>query len=402
MEIKKMERKEMERKKIGTPLKKSVDELSLAIPIPTNQKSRLHIQKTAYLHKYDPQTEADMTDRHKQLRKILDYFEDKVSTDTIFGDSALRVFENVDRLLYNIWWTKIEVTMEEVFSILDGLKYGHDTILLLAIVSPSSYRILYKNTEDEIKPQFPTFTLEGGMIGGPLDRRPDLNIRRATFYQEATGVTRNHRTTMFNAFTAAQIQANFHGGCISISMKSIRRVFWKLEASTPDANRLAMDYQVLALMKDAPSPKTRICMKNKEVAYDYETKAWYTVEKPAPEPQSKSRKVKVPLSKKREDSRKRMEKFRANKLAGRNSFRTINSLNSSVEFYREMRSRSSSIRKQPQAKPIKVATPLTRSQCSVSPGKKRQNQDTDHSIKSPHSHRPAESIKLRSSAKKCR
>jgi hypothetical protein len=392
----------MERKKIGIPLKKSVDELSLAIPIPTNKKSRLHLQQTTHLDKYDPQSEADMTDSHKRLRKILDYFEDKVSTDTIFGDHALRVFENVDRLLYNIWWTKIEVTMEEVFSILDGLKYGHDTILLLAIVSPSSYRILYKDTEDEIDPQFPTFTLEAGMIGGPLDRRPDLNIRRATFYQEATGVTRKHKTTMFNAFVAAQIQANFHGGCISISMKSIRRVFWRLEASTPDANRLAMDYQVLALMKDAPSPKTRICAENQEVAYDCKTKSWYSVEKPAPQPQSKSRKVKVPLSKKRDDSRKRMAKYRANKLLDRNSFRTVNSLNSSAEFYREMRSRSSSIRKQPRAKPIKVTTPLTRSQCSLSAGKNRQNQHTNQSIKSPRPHTPAESIKLRPSAKKRR
>lgn len=359
----------MEKKKIDTALQESVDKLSLAIPVPTDRKDRLHLQDPPYLHEYDPQTEADMTDGHKQLRKIMDYFEDKASTDSIFGEHALSVFENVDRLLYNIWWTKIEVTMEEVFPILDELRYGHDTIALLAIVSPSSYRLLYKTPKDESDTPIPTFTLEGGMIGSPLERRPDLNIRRATFYEEATRLTRNHKTTMFKAFVAAQIQANFHGGCVSITTKPIKRVFWKLESSTPNVNQLAMDYQVLALMKGAPSPKTQIC-KDREVVYDYKTKAWYAVQKPTPQP--KSRKVKVPLSKKREDSRKRMVKYRANKLADRNSFRSINELNSSAEFYREVRSRSSSIRKQPAAKSVMVATPLTRSRCSESVGKKRR------------------------------
>lgn len=390
----------MERKKIGTALKKSVDELSLAVPVPTNRKSMLYLQDPPYLHKYDPQTEADMTDEHKRLRKIMDYFEDKAPTDTIFGDHALKVFENVDRLLYNIWWTKIEVTMEEIFPILDELRYGHDTILLLAIVSPSSYRVLYKDSEDEDNPLIPTFTLEGGMIGSPLERRPDLNIRRAAFYEEATRLTRNNKTTMFKAFVTAQIQANSHGGWISISTKPIKRVFWKLESSTPNTDRLAMEYQVLALMKNAPSPKTKICVGGDEVTYDYNTKKWYAVQKLAP--QLKSKKAKVPLSKKREDSRKRMAKFRAKKLADKNSFRTVNELTSSAECYREIRSRSSSIRKQPQAKSVRTTTPLTRSQYSGSAGKKHQNHDSDQSSKSLSPLETTKSIKLRSPAKKRR
>jgi hypothetical protein len=359
----------MEKKMISTASKKSADEISLAIPVPNIRKRRLCLQTHRYLHEYDPQTETDMTDSHKQLRRIMDYFEDRAPTDTIFGDHAVNVFENVDRLLYNIWWTKIEVTMEEVFPILDELGYGRDTIVLLAIVSPSSYRLLFKTSKDERDPQIPTFTLESGMIGAPLERKPDLNIRRAIFYEEATGVTRNHKTTMFKAYVAAKIQANFHGGCISISTKPIKRVFWKLESLTPDASQLAIDYQVLALMKDAPSPKTKISMGNEEIAYEHETMTWYALQKPAPQPKSK---VKVTLSKKREDSRKRSARYRANKLTGRKSFRTINGLNSSAEFYRESRSRSSSISKQLQAKAVEVATPLTRSQYSESVGKKRR------------------------------
>lgn len=360
----------MEKKKRGSAFKKSNDELSLAIPVPTNQHKRLYLQDNPHLHEYDPQTEADMTDEHKRLRKIMDYFEDKAPTDTIFGEHALRVFENVDRLLYNVWWNKIEVTMEEVFPILDELRYGHDTIALLAIVSPSSYRLLFKNSEDEDNPQIPTFTLESGMVGLPLERRPDLGLRMATFYEEATRATRNNKTTMFKAFIAAKIQANFHGGCISSSRKPIKRVFWKLESSTPHADRLAMNYQVLALMKDAPSPKSKICMHNDEVTYDYKTKAWYAVPKPASQP--KPRKEKVSASKKREDTRLRTIKYRANKLADKNSFRTVTDLNSSAEFYREARSRSSSIRKQPETRSVRVAAPLTRSQHSQSAEKKRR------------------------------
>lgn len=360
----------MEEKKRNTALTKSDDELPLAIPIPANQRNRLYLRTSPYLHEYDPQTEADMTDGHKRLRKIMDYFEDKESTDTIFGEHALRVFMNVDRLLYNVWWTKIEVTMEEVFPILDGLRYGRDTIALLAIVSPSSYRLLFKIPDDDDNPPIPTFTLESGMIGLPLERRPDLNLRMATFYEEATRATRHHKTTMFKAFVAARIQGNLHGGCISTSRKPIKRVFWKLESSTPHVDRLAMDYQVLALMKDAPSPKSKICMRGNQVVYDSKSKEWYSVSKPISQP--KSRKEKVSLSKKREDSRLRMVKYRANKVADKNSFRTVTDLTSSAEFCREARSRSSSIRKPPETRSVKVTTPVTCFQHSPSAGKKRR------------------------------
>ena len=354
----------MEGNKRNARFKMIYDELSLAIHIPTNQRKRLHLSTNPHIKDYDPQTEEDMTDGHKQLRKILDYFETKASTNTIFGDHALRVFSNIDRHLYSIWQTKIEVTMKEVFPILDELRYGHDTIALLSIVSPSSYRLLYQIPKDDEDPPIPTFTLESGMVGPPLKRRPDLEGRKETFLEEATKATRDNETTRFKAFFAAQIQANFHGSYITRSGKPTKRVFWKLDSSTPNAGQLDMDYMVLALMKDAPSMKSKICIPGNEVIYDSNTRAWYT--DPKPELQPKPKRVKVSEFKKREDARKRMIKHRLKKKAGKNSFRTITNLSSGVEFYRESRSRSSSIRKPSEAITTKTTSPLTRSQHSQS------------------------------------
>lgn len=360
----------MEGKKRNTAFNVIYDELSVAIPTPTNQRKKIYLPTNPNIKDYDPLTEEDMTDGHKQLRKILDYFATEASTDTIFGDHALKVFSNVDRRLCGIWQTKIEVTMEEVFTILDDLRYGRDTIALLSIVSPSSYRLLYQVTQNDKDPPIPTFTLEGGMVGPPLKRRLDLEHRSATFYAEATRATEETKTTMFKAFFAAQIQANFHGSYISNSRKPIKRVFWKLDLSTPNAGQLDMDYMVLALMKDAPSAKSKICMAGEEVIYDYGTKTWYTV--PKPELQPKPTRVKVSEFKKRDDSRRRMIKYRLKKKAGKNSFRAIANLSSSTEFYRESRSRSASIHKPSGAISIKTTSPLARSQHSQPARKKHR------------------------------
>lgn len=84
-------------------LNKSVDELSLAIPIPTPKHSKMYLKQPRYYDEYDPQTEAEMSDEHRRTRRLMNHFDDKASTDTIFGDHALRVFDAVDKNLYNIW-----------------------------------------------------------------------------------------------------------------------------------------------------------------------------------------------------------------------------------------------------------------------------------------------------------
>lgn len=262
--------------------------------------------------------------------------------------------------------------MEEIFPILDGLKYGHDTIALLSIISPSSYRVLYRAPTDNYNPPTPTFTLESGMIGPPLNRKPDLDLRRAIFYEEATKALLNNKTRMYTSFIAAKIQANFHGRNLAASTTPINRAVEKLSDSTPDFNQLAIEYEVLSMIKDGPPAKNKICLQSEEVVYDYKTKKWHTILKPEPEPWSISRR-KVPLSKKREDSRKRMIKYRASKLADKHSFRTISELNSSPSFRRELRSRSSSISKKQLIQSTGVRTPMTRSRGPKSPVKKTDN-----------------------------
>lgn len=349
----------MEKKDKDNALSKNVDELSLAIPIPTsNGKRRLYLQQPQYYHEYNPQTEAELSDEHRQLRRLLNYFEDKASTDTIFGDYAVQVFETVDKQLFHIWWSKIEVTMEEVFPLLDGLMYGRDTIALLSVVSPSSYRLLYKAGVDKYDPPNPTFTLESGIIGSPLQRKPDLKLRREIFYEEATRAIKNAKTTMYTSFIAARIQATFHGRNIANATNTIRRAFWKLSDSTPDVNHLALEYEILSLMKAPAPPKSKLCLRDEEIVYEYDQKKWYSIPKPRP----KKRGMKVSASKKREDSRKRMIKYRARKLADKHSFRTVSELNSTASFRRELRSRSSSISKKQTMQSTGARTPTTRSQ----------------------------------------
>ena len=324
---------------------KSISEPSLAIPIPIKPHKRLVLQSHPYYHMYNPQNESEVSEEHRLTRRLMDHFEDKPSTSILFCEYALRVFEAVDHKLYKIWWTKIEVSMEEIFPILDELRYGRDTIALLAVVSPSSYRLLLNNTTSKYNIPHPTFTLENGMIGPPLKRKPDLDIRKATFYEEASEATLNNKTPMFTSFIAAQIQADFHGRYIAKS-DSIRHMIQRLSDSTPDVNQLAIEYEVLSMIKNGPPPNNKICRKNEEVVYKYDDKKWYAFEKPAPE----KRKVKVSASKKREDARKRMVKYRARKLADKQSYRSVSELHSTPSFRREIESRSASVSKKRQVK----------------------------------------------------
>lgn len=354
----------------------------LAVTTPTRLPKRLYLKQVNPTLHYDPKTPEKMTQSHREMKKLLDYFQNKTPTDTMFADHALEVFLNVDWYLYPIWATKIEVTMEEIFPLLDTLGYGHDTILLLSVISPSSYRILYKPTPKGTPPHIPTFTLEYGITGAPLARTVNLKLRKATFYEEVTKVTRTLKTTRFVSFMATQMQADFHGAQLTIAAKEIRRVFWALESDTPDKDKLDVAYEVLCMMRSSRSSQSKICLATDQVQYCLVTHAWYTVprqtQEDLPSPQPKEEKPKVSSAKKREDTKNRVRKLRAKKVADKNSYRTVSDLNSSVEFQRELRSRSSSIvaaRPQNQQtnhspKPVRSckATMPTKSQ---SPGKYR-------------------------------
>jgi hypothetical protein len=221
------------------------------------------------------------------------------------------------------------------------------------VISPSSYRVLYKLKPGKAEPGWPNFTLEHGITGPPLDRKVNLELRRATFYKEASEVSRTLMTTMFVSFIATQIQANHHGRHISGASKQLKRVFWRLEDDTPEKDGLAVEYEVLAMMKSSPNPRSHLCSMNERVDYSRSPTGWYAfpkeVQKPLPiaegisPTEANSKKMKVSSAKKRDDTRKRVSKWRDRQKKANNSFRTINELHSSVEFQRELESRSGSI-----------------------------------------------------------
>ena len=350
------------------------------ISTPTRAKWRLYLKRARPALYYDPKTPEDMTPSHKEMRRLIDYFKDKAPTDTMFADHALEVFLNVDLHLYPIWATKIEVTMEEIFHILDGLRYGHDTILLLSIVSPSSYRVLYKPTPKHTPLHIPTFTLEHGITGGPLARTVNLELRKAIFYEEASNMTRTLKTTRFVSFMATQIQADFHGGHLTSAAKETKRVFWQLESSTPEKDEVDIAYEVLCMMRSSRSSKSKVCSPNEQVEFSPVDGRWYTVLKQTQElQQPTAKKPIVSSAKKREDTKKRVRKFRAMRAADKNSYRTISDMNTNIEFQLELQSRSSS---------IITARP--------------QKQQTNHNPKLTHSHKAATSIKSQSLGKHLR
>lgn len=351
------------------------------VPLPTTTPRRLYLKAPNPASHYDPKTPEEMTDTHKEMKRLLDYFQDKQPTDTMFADHAYEVFVNVDRELYPIWTTKIQVTMEEVFPILDRLRYGRDTILLLSVISPSSYRVLYTRSQGTTDLPHVIFTLEHGITGPPLDRKVDLELRKEIFYKEATEVTRTLKTTRFVSFIATQIQADFHGRHISSATKELKKIFWKLEWETPQKDQLAMAYEVLTMMRN-PTPRSRVGSTVDQI--EYSDRKWYAVSGPTQElqeplPKPRPKKPKVSAEKKREDTRKRVARWKAKKKANKNAYKVVSNLNSSVEFQQELRSRSGSI-------------------STIQRGNKGGNQ----SFNTPHASKSVKSLSLRSSAKKHR
>lgn len=336
------------------PLPRGHEMDMIAIPTPTRLRRRLYLKRAKPVRGYGPKTLEDMTPSHKELNRLLNYFQDKSPTDTMFADHALKVFENVDQRLYPIWATQIEVKMQEIFHILDDLRYGHDTILLLSVISPNSYRVLYKPVLKGTPLNIPTFTLEHGITGRPLDRTFNLELRKAIFYKDASNVMRTLKTTMFVSFLATQMQADFHGVHLTSAVKEIKRVFWELEPlDTPEKDNLDMAYAVLCMMRTSRSSKSKICTPTEQIEFCLVNKVWYTVPRQTQElqqppedllpPQPTTKKPKVSSAKKREDTRKRVRNLRIRKAADKNSYRTVNGMNSSLEFQHELRSRGSSI-----------------------------------------------------------
>jgi hypothetical protein len=235
--------------------------------------------------------------------------------------------------------------MEEIFVILDELKYDHDVILLLSVISPSSYRVLYSVAKGWDDPPHPTFTLENGITGPPLNRNVNLELRKAIFYDEALLATCNLKTTRFSCFIATCLQAESHGRHIRRAPIGMKRAFWNLRSDPQKTGQLDIAYDVLAMMRDS-TPAIRVCLAGEKVEYSDNDKHWYAVPKQTNEcqqPRSKEPKVKVSQAKKREDTRKRVARCRASKRADKNSYRTISGLHSNEEFQRELQSRSNSI-----------------------------------------------------------
>lgn len=303
--------------------------------------------------KYDPQTPEDVRQEHKEMKRLLDYFKDKSPTDTMFADHALRVFLNVEQHLSPLWTQKIEVSMEEVFPILDSLKYGRDTILLLSVISPGSYRVLWKQNPDARDLSNPTFALEQGITGPALNRKVNPELRRGTFYEEATRITKSLETCRYICFLATKIQAEFHGKQIPDAPKEFRRVFWRLEDETPEKDSLAIDYAVLAMMKNSSKSKLKLCTAEEEIKYV--DNSWFAVLKKSKElelaekdrlpSESRPKRPKVSEEKKRLDTQKRVAKWRAKKNKDRDSYKSASDLNSSLDFQIERRSRGSSLSK---------------------------------------------------------